>query len=127
MVGGTKKFSGSGSKLEKGAFVRLEWNKDANGNNQGMVEIPGSEFTVNADLVFLAMGFLHVEHGKLTQDLEVALDERGNIKTDGKYATSVRGVFVAGDAMTGASLVARAMRHGREAAEACHEYLAQVN
>ncbi len=51
----------------------------------------------------------------------------GNIKTDGKYATSVRGVFVAGDAMTGASLVARAMRHGREAAEACHAYLAQAN
>ena len=69
------------------------------------------------------MGFLHVEHGKLTHDLEVALDERGNIKTDGAYATSVPGVYVAGDAMTGASLVARAMRHGREAAAACHKYL----
>ena len=41
-----------------------------------MEEIPGSEFTVNADLVFLAMGFLHVEHGKLTNDLEVALDDK---------------------------------------------------
>ena len=120
---GTKKFSGSGSKLEKGEFVRVEWNKDANGNNQGMVEIPGSEFIVDADLVFLAMGFLHVEHGKLTHDLEVALDERGNIKSDGTYATSVPGVYVAGDAMTGASLVARAMWHGREAAQACHNYL----
>ena len=49
------------------------------------------------------------------------------IMTDGKYATSVQGVFVAGDAMTGASLVARAMRHGREAAGACHAYLVQVN
>ena len=88
-----------------------------------MFEIPGSEFTVDADLVFLAMGFLHVEHGKLTHDLEVALDERGNIKNDGTYATSVPGVFVAGDAMTGASLVARAMRHGREAAQVCHNYL----
>ncbi len=124
---GTKKFSGNGPKLEKGEFARVEWIKDANGNGQRMEEIPGSEFTVNADLVFLAMGFLHVEHGKLTNDLEVALDDRGNIKTDGKYATSVRGVFVAGDAMTGASLVARAMRHGREAAEACHAYLAQAN
>ena len=123
----TKKFLGNGSKLEKGEFVRVEWTKDANGNNQKMMEIPGSDFTVNADLVFLAMGFLHVEHGKLTHDLEVALDERGNIKTNGKYSTSVQGIFVAGDAMTGASLVARAMSHGREAAEACHTFMAQVN
>ena len=123
----TKKFSGTGSKLEQGEFVRVAWNKDAKGNDKEMSEIPGSEFAVDAELVFLAMGFLHVEHGKLTQELDVALDERGNIKTDGKYATSVRGVYAAGDAMTGASLVARAMRHGREAAMVCHEYLVQAN
>jgi glutamate synthase (NADPH) small chain len=120
---GTKRFLGNGSKLEKGEFVRVAWNKDAKGNPREMSELPGSEFTVDADLVFLAMGFLHVEHGKLTRDLEVELDERGNIKTDGMYATSIQGVFAAGDAMTGASLVARAMRHGREAAAACHKYL----
>ncbi|MGA9408263.1 MAG: glutamate synthase subunit beta [Bacteroidota bacterium] len=124
---GTKRFLGNGFKLEKGEFVRLGWNKDASGNDRQMFEISGSEFSVDTDLVFLAMGFLHVQHAKLTHDLEVALDDRGNIMTDGKYATSVQGVFVAGDAMTGASLVARAMRHGREAAGACHAYLVQVN
>ncbi len=69
------------------------------------------------------MGFLHVEHGRLIQDLGVALDERGNIKTNSNYATSPSGIFVAGDAMTGASLVARAIWNGREAAASCHHYL----
>lgn len=119
----TKRFTGSGSKVEMGHFTRVGWNKDAKGNDREMFEIPGSDFTVNIDLVFLAMGFLHVEHGKLVQDLGVALDERGNIKTNGKYATSAQGVFVAGDAMTGASLVVRAIWHGREAAGACHGFL----
>jgi glutamate synthase (NADPH/NADH) small chain len=106
-----------------GHFTRVGWNKDAKGNDREMFEMPGSEFTVNIDLVFLAMGFIHVEHGKLVQDLGVALDERGNIKTNGKYATSTPGVFVAGDAMTGASLVVRAIWHGREAAGSCHGFL----
>ncbi|MGA7159479.1 MAG: glutamate synthase subunit beta [Bacteroidota bacterium] len=123
----TKEFLGSGPRLEKGNFVRVDWIKDERGNEREMFEIPGSDFSVDVDFVFLAMGFVHVKHGKLIHDLEVALDERGNIKTDGKYATSVRGVFAAGDAMTGASLVARAMRHGREAAGACHEFLVQLN
>jgi glutamate synthase (NADPH/NADH) small chain len=119
----TKRFSGSGTRVERGHFVRVEWKDNADGAVPEMVEIPGSEFTVDIDLVLLAMGFVHVEHGKLLQDLGVALDEKGNIKTNGNYATSAPGVFVAGDAMTGASLVARAIWHGREAGASCHNYL----
>jgi glutamate synthase (NADPH/NADH) small chain len=90
-----------------------------------MVEVAGSDFTLDLDLVLLAMGFLHVEHGMLIRDLGIALDERGNIRANGRYATSVPGIFVAGDAMTGASLVSWAVRHGREAAMSCHNYLSR--
>jgi len=117
-----KRFSGEGTKVERGEFVRVGWKEDAKGIGREMYEIAGSEFALDVDLVFLAMGFVHVEHGQLTNGLQVALDERGNIKA-AQYATSVPGVFAAGDAMTGASLVARAMRHGREAASACHVYM----
>jgi glutamate synthase (NADPH/NADH) small chain len=119
----TKQFNSGGTKVERGHFVRVEWKENADGFPSQMVEVPGSEFTADVDLVLLAMGFLHVEHGKLIQDLGLALDGKGNIETDGRYATSVEGVFVAGDAMTGASLVARAIWNGREAASSCHDYL----
>ncbi len=113
----TKEFIGVDGVLKQAKCVRVTWN-----GNQ-MTEIPGSEFTLDVDLVLLAMGFVHVEYGRLVKDLDVALDQRGNIKTDDHYATSVPGVFAAGDAITGASLVVRAICHGREAAEACNKYL----
>lgn len=119
----TKRITGSAATVEEVHFARVRWNKDAKGNNQEMFEIPDSEFSLKIDLVFLSMGFLHVEHGRLVQDLGVALDERGNISTNGKYATSAQGVFVSGDAMTGPSLVVRAIWHGREAAKACNDFL----
>jgi glutamate synthase (NADPH/NADH) small chain len=111
----TKQFGGRDVKVEQGHFTRVEWKKDASGQMK-MVEIPGSEFSLKIDLVLLAMGFVHVEHGKLLEDLGVAFDNRGNIKTGSDYATSVPGVYAAGDAGTGASLVVRAIYHGREAA-----------
>ena len=74
-------------------------------------------------MVLLAMGFLHVEHDRLVDELEVELDSRGNIAGKDGYATSVPGVFTAGDAGTGASLVVRAIFHGREAAAAIDGYL----
>jgi glutamate synthase (NADPH/NADH) small chain len=88
-----------------------------------MTVLAGSEFSVKADLVLLAMGFLHVEHDKLVEDLGVELDGRGNIASKGKYASSVPGVFAAGDAGIGASLVVRAIFHGREAAASVGDYL----
>ncbi len=123
----TKKFVGADGRVSSGHFVRLDWKPGGPKGGLEMSEIPGSAFSLDVDLVFLAMGFLHVEHGTLAKELNVALDERGNIKTNGKYATSVPGVFVAGDAMTGASLVVRAVSHGGEAADACNDYLVKQN
>ena len=81
-----------------------------------MREVPGSELAIEVDLVLLAMGFLHPEHnGALTQ-LGVELDGRGNVKVDGNRMTSVPGVFAAGDASRGQSLVVWAIAEGRDAA-----------
>ncbi len=117
----TKSFSGK-SNVQEGQFIRLDWQKDEKGGMK-MVEIPGSEFSLKVDLVLLAMGFVHVEHNKLLDELEVEFDPRGNIKYNSDYQTSSKGVFVAGDAGTGASLVVRAIFHGRKAAEAIDSYL----
>jgi len=69
------------------------------------------------------MGFLHVRHTLLLEDLGIRFDTRGNILGDSRYSTSSPGVFTAGDANTGASLVVRAIFHGRQAAKAIDEYL----
>jgi len=88
-----------------------------------MKEIPGSEFSLKLDLVILAMGFVHVRHDKLLEELGVEYDPRGNIRCNPDYSTSAKGVFAAGDANTGASLVVRSLFHGREAAKGIDAYL----
>jgi glutamate synthase (NADPH/NADH) small chain len=118
----TIQFTGGDVKVQKGYFNRVEWGKDANGRF-AMKEIPGSEFSLDVDMVLLAMGFLHVRHTRLLADLGVEFDGRGNIKTNGNYATNVAGVYAAGDSFTGASLIVRAIWHGRRAAEAINGYL----
>jgi glutamate synthase (NADPH/NADH) small chain len=75
------------------------------------------------DLVLLALGFVHVEQGPLIEQLGIAMDARGNIAVDGCYQTSEPGIFAAGDCHSGASLVVRAIDHGRRAAAAVDEYL----
>jgi glutamate synthase (NADPH/NADH) small chain len=111
----TKQFAGRDVRIQAvhGAEVRWE------GSGRGMrpVEVPGSEFTKDVDLVLIAMGFLHVEHTKLLDDLGVKFDDRDNVQTNG-YRTNVDGVFAAGDAATGASLVVTGIWHGRQAARA---------
>jgi glutamate synthase (NADPH/NADH) small chain len=119
----TKQFNSRSVKVEAGHFTRVAWETPAGGGRPKMVELPGSEFTLKLDLVLLAMGFEHVLHGRLITDLNLQLDERENIKTNSRYMTSLNGVFAAGDAETGASLVVRAIWHGRQAAEAIGEYL----
>jgi glutamate synthase (NADPH/NADH) small chain len=122
----TTGFSGRDVRVEQMHCVKVAWNPAADaGAPPRMAPVLGSEFSLNVDLVLLAMGFLHVEHNKLLDDLGVALDDSGNILSKGEYATSVRGVFVAGDACMGASLVVRAIYQGREAAKAIHEYLSE--
>lgn len=119
----TKEFLGENGQVTGVRAVRLEWSEPDAQGRRTCREIPGSEFTLKADLVLLAMGFLHVEHGPLVREWELALDARGNIKVDGTYMTSLPGVFAAGDSMAGASLVVRAINHGRRAAAAIDAYL----
>jgi len=87
-----------------------------------MRELPGSEFSVPADLVLLAMGFAHVVHPGIVEQFGLKLDARGNIWQH-RYMTSAEGVFAAGDAMVGASLVVHAINHGRQAAAAIDKWL----
>jgi glutamate synthase (NADPH/NADH) small chain len=114
----TKRFSGNGS-VQKLHAVRLEWTPD-----RKFREVPGSEFEIEADLVLLAMGFLGPVQEGLVKDLGLELDERQNIKADTKtYQTSVPGVFAAGDARRGQSLVVWALAEGRRAARSIDQWL----
>jgi glutamate synthase (NADPH/NADH) small chain len=88
-----------------------------------MKEIPGSEFEIEADLVILAMGFVHTEHRGLVQELGLKLDNRGNILTDDNFMTSRESVFSAGDMRRGQSLVVWAIHEGRKAAHYIDRYL----
>jgi glutamate synthase (NADPH) small chain len=85
-------------------------------------KIDGSERTIPAQLVLLAMGFLHPQHEGLIEQLGVELDGRGNV-SDENYATSVPGVFACGDARRGQSLIVWAIAEGRQAARTADEYL----
>ncbi len=85
--------------------------------------IAGSEFTLDADLVLLAMGFLGPVRNGLLDQLEVKLDARGNVFTDDAYMTSVPGVFAAGDMRRGQSLVVWAIAEGRKAAKGINRFL----
>ena len=102
--------------MKRANLLRVEWKRSDNGGAPKPEAVPGSGHTVEADLVLLAMGFVHVHHTQLLRDLGVELDPRGNIRCDPTYRTSAPGVFAAGDANTGASLVVRAINHGRLAA-----------
>jgi len=115
---GTKRFTGEHGRVQSLQAIKLDWSA---GN--ACKEVEGSEFELKADLVFLAMGFVHVEHGPLVKDLNLKLDQRGNIAVDAEHMTSVSGVFAAGDAEMGASLVVRAIYRGRRAAEAVNRFL----
>jgi glutamate synthase (NADPH/NADH) small chain len=86
--------------------------------------VPGTEFEVEADLVLLAMGFVHPVHEGMIKALGVELDPRGNVKADTEaYATSMPKVFAAGDTRRGQSLVVWAIREGRQCAHAIDKFL----
>jgi glutamate synthase (NADPH/NADH) small chain len=123
----TTAFSGSDKHIEKVNFKRVKWSPSTNGDKMIINEIEGSDFTMKFDLVLLAMGFLHVEQGRLLKELGVTFDAKGNIKTNPAYHTNISGVFSAGDASTGASLVVTAIHHGRQAADSVDEYLSSIN
>ena len=86
--------------------------------------VAGSEFTLEVDLVLLALGFLGPVRSGMIEQLGLKLDQRGNVATDENYATSVEGVFAAGDMRRGQSLVVWAIAEGRKAAASIDRYLA---
>ena len=88
-----------------------------------MREIPGTEFTIDADLVLLAMGFLGPEPNGMLAQLGVTINERGNVATDSEKMTNIPGIFAAGDMARGQSLVVWAIREGRLAARSMDKYL----
>ncbi len=122
----TTRLSGAKGRVEKLHGVRVEFERDRLGRPllQTMREVPNSAFELPADLVLLAMGFVHPVHAGLLHGLGVALDPRGNVKASTRgFATSEPGVFAAGDCRRGQSLVVWAQWEGREAARALDEYL----
>ncbi|RPH67417.1 MAG: glutamate synthase, partial [Hyphomicrobiales bacterium] len=111
----TKSFSGQNGEVKTLHCVRVDG---------AMKEIPGSAFELKADLVLLAMGFVHPVHEGLLTSLGVNLDPRGNVAANtNDYRTSIDKVFAAGDMRRGQSLVVWAIREGRQAASAVDGYL----
>ncbi len=119
----TTRFEGRDGKVEKLVAARVEWQKDPNGQMK-MVEVPGTEFEMKADLVLLAMGFTGPASTGLLEQFAVARDPRSNVQANtDDYRTSVDNVFAAGDMRRGQSLVVWAIREGRQCARAVDAFL----
>ena len=110
----TKSFVGE-SHVEGLRAVRVDWQQGPGGRPRP-VEIPGSDFVLETDLVLLAMGFVGPQTNGLLEELGLASEGLAAVTTDASYRTAVPGLFAAGDARRGASLVVWAIREGREAA-----------
>jgi glutamate synthase (NADPH) small chain len=118
----TTAFSGDGGRVERVHGVRLARKPGSDGRPE-FVPMPGTEFEIEADMVLLAMGFTGPTRNQLLTDLDLRRDARGNIATDHAHRTSMPGVFAAGDARRGASLIVWAIREGRDAASGIHAWL----
>jgi len=117
----TKQFNGKNGKVTEVLVEEVEWKKDETGRFN--MQPTGKTETIKADLVFLALGFVHpVQEGLLTE-LGVKFDGRGNVAVDAQSKSSVAKVFATGDAAIGASLVVRAIALGRKVAEDIHKSL----
>jgi glutamate synthase (NADPH/NADH) small chain len=111
----TQKFSGSDGKVKKLHCVKVD---------EKFKPIPGTEFDLDAELVLLAMGFVHPVHEGMLKSLGVDLDQRGNVRANtADYKTSLPKVFSAGDMRRGQSLVVWAIREGRLCARAIDTFL----
>jgi glutamate synthase (NADPH/NADH) small chain len=121
----TKEFIGDNAgHLKALKIVDLEWKLTEDEKPARFVEIPGSEREIPCQLALLAMGFLHPQQEGLLDELEIELDDRGNVKaTEKAYQTNIAKVFAAGDVRRGQSLVVWAISEGRECARKVDEYL----
>ncbi len=114
---------GKSGNVEAIRCVKVEWDHPVKGKSTGYREVPGSDFTFKADLVLIALGYLHPEPKGLLEELGIERDGRGNIKTDHKYLSSAEGIFAAGDGRIGQSLVVNAISEGRECAREVDSFL----
>ncbi len=119
----TTHFTGENGSVKTLHAVRVQPGPAGPDGRPKLVDVPGSEMEIEADLVLLAMGFVHPQHEGLLTDLGVNLDARGNVATDSGYQTSVPGIFAAGDMRRGQSLIVWAIAEGREAAHGVDAYL----
>ena len=117
----TNKFIGEKGKLTEVLVEEVEWSKDENGRMS--MKPTGKTDLIKADLVFLALGFIHPVHEGLLTELGVQFDGRGNVAIDKESKSSIGKVFATGDAAMGASLVVRAIASGRKVAEDIHNSL----
>ena len=118
----TKQLLGSEGRLQKLVAVKVELQRQADGSIR-LMEVPGSEETHEVDLLILAMGFTGPVTTGLQEELGVRLTPRGAVQVDARFATSVDGVFCAGDASRGASLIVWAISDGREVAKSVDAWL----
>jgi glutamate synthase (NADPH/NADH) small chain len=121
----TKEFIGDEQgNLKALKTIRLEWTAAADGKPAHFTEVPGSETELPCELALLAMGFVHPQHLGLLKELDIELDDRGNVRASEKtYQTNIAKVFTAGDMRRGQSLVVWAISEGRECARKVDEYL----
>ena len=115
--------AGEGGAVRKVICRKVDWELSDAGMPVRPVEIPGSEFELDADLVLIAMGFIGPERNGIVEELGPELDERGNVRASEDRMTNVPGLFVAGDMRSGQSLVVRAIMDGRIAADGILRYL----
>jgi len=117
----TLRFLGMQQRVTYAEVQEISW-EQVNGSHK-MKPIPGTKDQIEADLILLAMGFVHPVHEGLLSELEISLDSRQNVAVDHSMATSVEKVFAAGDAASGASLVVNAIASGRRAAKKIDNFL----
>ena len=117
----TNKFIGKNGQLTEVEVEEVEWTKDETG--RWNMKPTGKKDIIKADLVFLALGFVHPVHEGLLTELGVEFDGRGNVAVDKANQSTVKKVFASGDAQMGASLVVRAIASGRKVAEDIHKSL----
>ena len=120
------RFIGDKNILKGVEVEEVEWIPSGNGGRPEM-KLTGKKETIEVDLVFLAMGFVHPEQEGLVKELSLATDSRKNIAVDNKNQIAGSKIFACGDAVSGASLVVRAMASGRKTAEAIDNYLSETS
>lgn len=117
----TKRCIGESDRIRQLEIAEVNWS--VNNGKMTMTEVPKTGRLIPADLVLLAMGFVHCVHDGIAAEFGLEFDARGNIRVDKNFMTSRSGVFAAGDSVIGASLVVRAIFQGRGLARAVHNFV----